>query len=188
MRRSSSAVWTIDQASDHARADVKGKERVAEPTRSARGSDGPVGLVGSSGGHLAQLLALRPFWERRDRFWVTFDTEDAVSLLREERVYWCHRPTNRNIPNLLRNTLLAIRVLRSERPTIVISTGAAVAVPFLWLGRLQGAKTVFIEVLDRIDSATLTGRLVAPVCSRILVQWPEQQALYPKSRVIGPLL
>ena len=38
-------------------------------------------LVGSSGGHLAHLYALKPFWENEERFWVTFDKEDARSLL-----------------------------------------------------------------------------------------------------------
>lgn len=38
-------------------------------------------LVGSSGGHLTHLYMLKPFWENKDRFWVTFDKEDARSLL-----------------------------------------------------------------------------------------------------------
>lgn len=149
---------------------------------------GTVGLVGSSGGHLAQLIALRPFWEGRDRFWVTFETPDAVSKLEGERVYWCYHPTNRNVPNLLRNTLLAVRVLLRERPALIVSTGAGVAVPFFWLGRLLGARTAFVEVVDRIDSASLTGRLVRPVADTILLQWPEQQRFYPKGHVVGPLL
>lgn len=44
-------------------------------------------LVGSSGGHLAHLNLLKPIWEKEDRFWVTFDKEDARSILREEIVY-----------------------------------------------------------------------------------------------------
>ena len=42
-------------------------------------------LVGSSGGHLAHLYMLKPFWEQYDRFFVTFDKEDAKSMLKEER-------------------------------------------------------------------------------------------------------
>lgn len=144
--------------------------------------------MGSSGGHLAHLVVLRPFWERHDRFWVTFETPDAVSQLAGERNYWCHHPTNRNVPNLLRNTLLAWRVLRRERPTMIVSAGAAVAVPFLWLGRLLGITTVYIEVIDRVDRASLTGRLVRPVARHILIQWPELQRVYHKGRLVGPLL
>ena len=41
-------------------------------------------LVGSSGGHLTHLYMLKPFWENKERFWVTFDKEDARSVLSEE--------------------------------------------------------------------------------------------------------
>ena len=70
---------------------------------------GRVALVGSSGGHLTHLLALREFWAPLDRFWVTFDTPDAVSRLAGERTYWCHHPTNRNIPLNLDPQYLAER-------------------------------------------------------------------------------
>ena len=61
-----------------------------------------IGLVGSSGGHLTHLYMLKPFWQKKDRFWVTFDKEDARSLLEGERVYPCYYPTNRNLNNLLK--------------------------------------------------------------------------------------
>src|SRR6185436_19356360 len=95
-----------------------------------------LGLVGSSGGHLTHLLALRELWVNEDRFWVTFRTPDAEERLEGERVYWCHHPTNRNLPNLIRNLVLAEQIIRKERPTTILSTGAAVAVPFAYLGRI----------------------------------------------------
>jgi hypothetical protein len=47
---------------------------------------------------------------------------------------------------------------------------------------------VFIEVYDRLDTRTLTGRLVYPFADRVLVQWEEQRSLYPRAQTIGPLL
>lgn len=44
-------------------------------------------LVGSPGGHLTHLYMLKPFWKDKNRFWVTFDKEDARSLLEGEKVY-----------------------------------------------------------------------------------------------------
>ena len=44
-----------------------------------------IGLVGSSGGHLTHLYMLKPTWQKYERFWVTFDKEDARSLLKEEK-------------------------------------------------------------------------------------------------------
>jgi len=79
-------------------------------------------LVGSSGGHLTHLYMLKPLWEENDRFWVTFDKIDANSILKDEKVYHCYFPTNRNLWNLLRNTFLAIKVLHKEKPDLIIST------------------------------------------------------------------
>ena len=144
-------------------------------------------LVGSSGGHLAHLNMLKPFWKDQERFWVTFDKEDARSILKEEKMYPCYFPTNRNLKNLIKNTFLAIRILRKERPDVIISSGAAVAVPFFYIGKLFGAKTVYIEVFDRIDKPTVTGKLVYPVTDKFIVQWAEMKKVYPKAINLGSI-
>ncbi|AYV68247.1 UDP-N-acetylglucosamine--LPS N-acetylglucosamine transferase [Niallia circulans] len=142
-------------------------------------------LVGSSGGHLTHLHMLKPFWENEERFWVTFDKSDAKSILKNEKMYPCYYPTNRNVKNTIRNTILAYKILKKERPDIIISSGAAVAVPFFYLGKLFGCKTVYIEVFDRIDSPTLTGKLVYPVSDKFIVQWEEMKKVYPKAINLG---
>ena len=145
-------------------------------------------LVGSSGGHLTHLYMLKDFWEKRDRFWVTFEKQDAKSILKDEKKYWCFFPTNRNIKNLIKNTFLAIKVLIKEKPDIIVSSGAAVAVPFFYIGKLMGKKVVYIEVYDRVSTATLTGRLVYPITDAFIVQWEEQKKLYPKAINLGGLI
>lgn len=145
-------------------------------------------LVGSAGGHLAQLLALRAWWEARDRTWVTFDTADATSRLVGEDVVIAHRPTTRNVPNLIRNGILALRVIWSRRPDVIVSTGAGVALPFFAVGRVLGVPTVYIEVVDRVASRTLTGKLCYRIANRFVVQWTEQERLYPGAAVVGPLI
>lgn len=145
-------------------------------------------FVGSSGGHLAQLLALRPWYRNRPRCWVTFDTPEALSLLRDEEVIPAHHPTTRNLPNLLRNALLAWTVLRTRRVAAVVTTGAGVALPFVVLAWLRRIPTVYIEVYDRIDTPTLTARLCRPFLSAMLVQWEEQRRHYPEATVVGRLL
>ena len=144
-------------------------------------------LVGSSGGHLTHLYMLKPFWKERERFWVTFDKIDANSILKDEKVYHCYFPTNRNIINLIRNTILAIKVLHKEKPDIIISSGAAVAVPFFYLGKIKGAKTVYIEVFDRIDKPTLTGKMVYPISDIFVVQWDEMRSVYKKAINLGSI-
>jgi UDP-N-acetylglucosamine:LPS N-acetylglucosamine transferase len=145
-------------------------------------------LVASTGGHLAQLLALRPWWKRHRRTWVTFDKADARSTLSGEHVVYAFHPTTRNIPNLLRNAWLALRIVPRERPDVVVTTGAGVAVPFFVVARVMRIPTVYLEVYDRVGSRTLTGRLCRPLATAFCVQWPDQQVLYPGSERVGTLL
>ena len=144
-------------------------------------------LVGSSGGHLTHLYMLKPFWEKKKRFWVTFDKEDAKSLLKEEKMYPCYYPTNRSLKALIKNTKIAWKVLKKEKPDLIISSGAAVAIPFFYLGKLFGAKTIYIEVFDRINKPTISGKLVYPVTDQFIVQWEEMKKVYPKAINLGSI-
>ena len=145
-------------------------------------------FVGSSGGHLMHLYMLKSFWHDKERFWVTFDKEDAKSLLRNERLYFVYYPSNRSIKALFINTYRAFNILRKEKPDLIISAGAAPAVPFFWIGKLFGAKTVYIEIFDRIDKPTLTGRLCYPVTDKFIVEWEEMKKVYPKAVNLGSIL
>jgi UDP-N-acetylglucosamine:LPS N-acetylglucosamine transferase len=150
-------------------------------------------LVCSTGGHLLQLLALRGAWAEFSRVWVTFDKSDARSLLAEEHVVYAYGPTNRNfgllaVRNLLRNLVGAARLLRVVRPRVVLTTGAGVAVPYAWIGRLLGARVVYVESLTRIERPSLSCRLIAPVASRIYAQWPELPEAVPKARYVGSVV
>jgi UDP-N-acetylglucosamine:LPS N-acetylglucosamine transferase len=142
----------------------------------------------SDGGHLAQLHHLEPWWSQHQRHWVTFRKPHAESLLEGEKVTWAHHPTTRSARNAVRNLALAWRLLRRERPTVVVSDGAGVAVPFFLVAWVLRIPRVFIEVYDRVDSRTLSGRLCHPLASLFVVQWPEQQRLYKGSVVLGNLL
>lgn len=145
-------------------------------------------LIASTGGHLTQLVALRGWWEHCERIWITFDNQHARSALAGESVIHAHSPTTRNIPNAVRNALLARRTLAELRPDLVISTGAGVAAPFFAVAHAKGIRTMYIEVIDRIASRTLTGRMVYPFVDQFAVQWSEQERLYPGAAVIGPTL
>jgi len=149
---------------------------------------GPVLMVSSQGGHLAQLLALRGWWEGHERLWVCPSTPDVVDRLDGERVVHSFTPTTRNIPNLVRNLRLAVGLVRRERPSLVVSAGAGVAVPFFVVAWFLRIPTVFIEVYDRVDTPTMTGRLCGPFTTRRIVQWQDQLAFYPDAHLVGPLL
>jgi UDP-N-acetylglucosamine:LPS N-acetylglucosamine transferase len=140
-------------------------------------------FVCSSGGHLDQLLALLPAPVGTEVAIATFMKPDALSKVEGYRAYGLHWPTNRSVKALLINLGRAWTTLRRERPDVIVSSGAAAAVPFFWLGRVCfGTRNVFIECVDRMDNPTLTARLVRPVTDQFLAQWDSQLDGFPRRR------
>ena len=144
-------------------------------------------FVGSSGGHLTHLYMLKPFWEDKERVWATFDKEDSRSLLEGETVYPVYYPSNRSIKAMIINTHRARKILKKERPDVIVSSGAAPAIPFFWIGKAMGIKTVYIEIYDRIDKPTVSGKVCYPVADRFIVQWEEMKKVYPKAICLGSI-
>jgi hypothetical protein len=145
-------------------------------------------LVCSAGGHLLQLWLLEEVWRNRRRVWVTDRRDDALSLLDGEDVLFAYGPTTRSISNLVRNLILAWRVVRQVRPRVLLTTGAGVAVPFAWIAKLHRTDVVYIESLTRVDQPSLSCRLIAPVASRVYVQWPELTKPLNGARYVGNVL
>lgn len=145
-------------------------------------------LVCSPGGHLQQMLCLEPAWRDLGRTWVTLKAADTEHLLSDERVVLANGPTNRSLRALLANLRLAWRVVRRERPAAILSTGAALALPFFLVGKLHGARLVYVESLTRTDGLSLTGRLVYPLADAFFVQWPGAKRRRRRARYVGGLL
>lgn len=144
--------------------------------------------VASAGGHLAHLLALNKLWKTQDRTWATFKLPEVKAALEDEKVDWVYFPTTRNIPNAIRNAKLAWTVLKREKPDVIVSSGAAVAVPFFAIAKVLGIKTVFIECYDRITMPTMSGRICYPMSDLFVVQWEAQQKAFPESVNIGAFM
>jgi UDP-N-acetylglucosamine:LPS N-acetylglucosamine transferase len=80
-------------------------------------------------------------------------------------------------------------VFARERPTVVITDGAEIAIPAVLIGRALGCRIVFVEVWTRVRLPTLTGRIVYPLCDAFFVMWPELLQSYgPKARYEGGLV
>lgn len=142
-------------------------------------------IVCSSGGHLDQALLVLPAFDDYDVVFATFNKRDAISRLKDYRWHRVYYPTNRNIINLIRNTFVAIKVILRERPHIVMSTGAAAAVPFFVIARLFGTQTVYLECIDRVSFPTMTARMVKHFTSANICQVPNQMAGWPRRINLG---
>lgn len=144
-------------------------------------------LVCSPGGHLLQLRALTPAYEDFRRSWVTLPGADVEHLLAGEDVVLAHGPTNRDPIMALRNIRVAWREIRRRRPDVILSTGAALALPFFVVGRLHRRRCVYVESLTRTSSLSLTGRMVMPLANAFFVQWPGATSR-AKARFCGSIL
>lgn len=121
-------------------------------------------LVASTGGHLAELLELRPVLPLDEPVrWVTFDGAQSRGRLTPDEVDFVHYTAPRDAANVLRNVPAAIRLIRRYRPADVVSTGSAVALSFLPAARALGARAHYIESSTRIGSPSLTGKLLERV-------------------------
>jgi anti-anti-sigma factor len=142
-------------------------------------------LVCSSGGHFKGMRGLRQYWQQfEQRDWITFKTGTTQAELKDEQAHWAHSPTNRNLPNLVRNLLLAFQIVSKKRPDIVISTGAGVAVPFLVAAKyLCKSQVIFVESKTRIRNLSLSARLLRSLKSLdlLIVRSEEIAHLYPDS-------
>jgi hypothetical protein len=121
-------------------------------------------LVANDGGHLMQLHTLRPrLGVGDDVVWVTPRTPQTESLLAGERVHWAQPCPPRDTRALARNAM-ACRVLFTDHDvSLVVSTGAALALAVLPQARLRGIETVHIESATRLDAPSLSGRALAMV-------------------------
>lgn len=125
------------------------------------GSSGRSLWVASAGGHLTQARLLWRQMGSQPSTWVTYDVPHARTVLRGEEVVYAYHPTTKNLTNAVRNYRLARALFRTRRFARVISTGAAVAVPFMLRARQLGLPCHYIESATRVDGPSLSGRMLA---------------------------
>ncbi|HUV91058.1 MAG TPA: PssD/Cps14F family polysaccharide biosynthesis glycosyltransferase [Anaerolineae bacterium] len=147
-----------------------------------------IALVCSHGGHLTQMNMLVPALEGHEHFWVTYRCVRTEAMAAQEHVYLLTN-IGTNPARMAVAFFHALRIMLVERPRVVISTGAEIAIPFSWVGKVLGARVVYIESWSRIHTRSGTGPLVYPVTDLFLVQWPDVLRFYgSKARYVGGLI
>ena len=139
----------------------------------------------SPGGHFAELNRAIQGIGFKSSYHVTFQSNRPI-VIAEDRIYFVTHP-RRSILGTLKNCFESLRIILRERPEIVISTGADVAVPTFVIGKLFGAKTIYIETGGSLRP-TLAGRLCYPFANLFIVQWPSRMAAFPRAKLASGLL
>jgi len=145
-------------------------------------------FICSSGGHLTELLPVGlKLGKNHEHFWITFRNPMSDNTLKNERHFLVHDPI-RNPVIYLKLFFHSLYLFLKERPDIVITTGAGMAVPFSIISKIFGKKLVFIESFCRPESPSLSGRVLYPFADRFFVQWKNNLEHYgKKAEFMGPV-
>src|SRR5690606_24908076 len=135
--------------------------------------------ISSAGGHWVQLQRLRPARDGCEAVYVTTKEgyrdamiEDAKK--RGQRVPRFYRVVDANrwqIFRLLRQLLGIVYVLLRERPDVIISAGAAAGFFALRLGKLLGARTIWVDSIANAGTLSLSGQKAGSCADLWLTQW-----------------
>ena len=144
-------------------------------------------FVSSSGGHWEELMCLKALSNEHDAFYITEagGQADSCNLDKLYTLPQINRHERGFVSHFMQLFSRARKILRREKPDMVITTGALLAFPFCLLGKMMGAKIVYVESFARVHSRSLTGRLVYPFADLFLVQWETMLELYPKAKFVG---
>lgn len=134
-------------------------------------------LISSSGGHFEQLSQLKPLGEKYDIFWVTEKGDYKGSA------NYYMASTGSNDPKLLIKMFgilfQTLKIWVKEKPDIVITTGTLIAIPMLFLAKLMGKKTIYIETFARVSDCDRAGKLMYRVVDLFIYQWEQLEKFYP---------
>lgn len=145
-------------------------------------------LIASAGGHLTQLLKLANSWQKYETVYIS--TVDAVKKTLQDygRTYIIGE-CNREHPFKVVSVLMrGVKVVLRERPDVVISTGAAAGCMICSLGKIIGAKVIWIDSITNVERISLSGRMVRYISDIFLVQWPDLARKYKNVKYIGAVI
>ncbi len=126
--------------------------------------------VSSGGGHWVELLRLLPAFEEHALHFVTVN-ETYVRDVPGHEFSTVRDATRWNPLGLLVVIWQVFGLVRASRPDIVVSTGAAPGVLALAIGRLFGARTIWVDSIANVDELSRSGQLAGYVADLWLTQW-----------------
>lgn len=137
-------------------------------------------FIASSGGHLDQLMMLKPLMEKHQTFIVTENTKFKTFKCS----YYLPQINRREIKFVFKFILIiliSIYILLKERPDYIISTGALASVPMCCLGKLLKKKVIFIESFAKKSNGTISGKIVYKFADLFIIQWETLRSVYPNA-------
>lgn len=143
-------------------------------------------IVSSCGGHLTEVRTFKSAYQEYDHFYVLNDTIELPNDMVGRTHFIAH--SERDL-KLFINFFEALAILKREKPSLIISTGAGPIVPFAIIGKLFfKIKIVYIESIASIIRPSLSGKIMYRIADKFYFQWEDLKKFFPKGEFIGPLI
>ncbi len=144
----------------------------------------------SGGGHFSEALKATEKL-KCEKYYVTYYNSATQEFSRKNRVYFITHPRHcffiLRLFLFIRNIIESLFVLLKEKPDLIISTGADVAVATCISGKLFGKKLIYIESGGYVTSKSVSGRIIYPFADLFIVQWEPALKNFPRATYGGPL-
>ncbi len=137
----------------------------------------------SLGGHLEEISNLVELGKQYEIFLVT-EKGGFVELNFCDSVYYLSHMNRKEllfILKFIKTFFQSFKILLKEKPHYIISTGALITFPICLLGKLLGKRVIYIESFARVNTASLTGKLMYRIADLFIVQWEEMLEIFPKA-------
>lgn len=128
--------------------------------------------VSSGGGHWVQLLRLRPAFAGCDVTFATVDARYRTDLAVGARFRTLPDASMWHKSRLVLSAAGALWLVLSERPDVVVSTGAAPGYFAVRFGAMLGARTIWVDSVANAEQLSLSGREAGKHVDHWLTQWP----------------
>ena len=147
-------------------------------------------FISSTGGHLEELMQLKPMFDKYNYHIITERTKSNESLKKKHPhrvnylVYGSYTTLLKNITypfKLLYNTIKSLMLYIIIKPEYIISTGAHTSGPMCLIGHLLGSKIIYIETFANSKTKSRTGSIVYKFADLFIVQWESMLELYPNA-------
>ena len=143
-------------------------------------------FVASSGGHLEEISQLKRIAGQYENALVTEANGFEVRNF-GNRQYFVPQINRKEIlflPKFIGLFIRALRILKKEKPEVVITTGALIAYPFCLLQKMKHGKVIYIESFARVKEPSLSGKLIHKHADLFIVQWEDMLEYFPDA-VLG---
>lgn len=140
-------------------------------------------LVASSGGHLEQIKQLKEVYNKYDCFYVVSRTK-ATEAMKQKHYIVSDLVRKNKIVMVLRMTRMMFEqfgIFLKEKPDVILTTGAAVAIPMCVIGKVFHKKVIYIESYARMTTPNKTGKLIYKFADLFIIQWEALRKYYPNA-------